>query len=183
MFRDENTLMQYHYQRNAELKTMMDNLNQFTIEEIESCSLPKWMRLALVNSKKRTIENEKYVSLKELVLKSFKESYVEDTKGTIFRWTGVEKFIYFGKTQILIKSQELFFVTQKGIWLDTVFTDKYDPGLNEYVFVKSCTFSEYKSYRQQDLQKRMPNFEHQLPVIGENLPNKSTASYSIYRLP
>jgi hypothetical protein len=172
-------MLEYHYKNNLELRTMIDNLESFSLEDIDNSTLPKWMRLALKQKKEIQIANQQMIfNIQE---GNIKENYVQDVSGKILKWNGTETYIYFGRSQILVNLNDLIFVSSKGIWLDTVFSKTIDPKLNQCVFVKNATFSEYKTFRQNELQKKYPNFDKLLPVIGQSDNISNTQPFSIYR--
>lgn len=176
MIRNIEKLFKYEYQRNDLVKHFFDNLETVSEEEIQSSLLMKWIRDYLCKSKQlNIINNRQNKIIDDFVVFATNE----DFSGKIIRWIGVEKFISFAKTELLVNNGDVLFVTATGIWNDTIFSSTIDKRLNNCVFIKNSVFSEYKRFRQQDLQKRYSNFEHILPIIGQN-SNSLSKPYSFF---
>lgn len=137
--RDNKTLLLAQAKKNPVLQSLI--AADLSIEEISKLPQAKWIRDGLIRIK----EEVGYANLEDYVLTNLKDSFNEDFTGTIIKWTGDEMFVFFGKTELLINTNDLMFKTDKGIWLDTVFTDKIDDRLNNCLEIKTSKFSEYKA--------------------------------------
>jgi len=177
LFRSEEKLLEYEAKKNLELRTILENLDSFSEQDIQNSNLLKWMKLAIIKNK-----NLNHIS--KLIDSHIEIGFVEDVSGKILQWNGTDKFIYFGKSQILIKFGDCIFMTKQGIWFDTVFTKRPDASIIPFVkFIQESTFSEYKTFRQKQLQAKNPNFEQILPIINANdSMTDSKIPFKIYRM-
>jgi hypothetical protein len=83
-----------------------------------------------------------------------KMAIMRDFTGEVFRYTGIDQFIPFGKSQLLIVNNSLLFVTDKGIYCDISFTSVIDNKLNERVSLGNCKFTEYQRMIKEELNKK-----------------------------
>ena len=140
MPRDQKTLLLSQAAKNPELQKLVDSANDMSLEDISKLNIAKWMRDALTRIK----QEAHYKDFQAFVLSNVIEPFGEDFTGNVVRWAGGETFMPFGRSELLVNENDLLFVTDKGIWLDTAFTDKPDPKLAACVPVKSCKFTEYR---------------------------------------
>lgn len=156
--------LEYEYRKNPLVKHFLDNIAIIDEDEIKSSKLIKWIREYLCDLKKALnyddsdliergftkFTNSKYA--KKIIY--IKEGVNPDFSGKIIRWVGEKTFIFFNKSEILVETDDLLFVTGKGIWNNTIFSSTIDQRLNKCVMVKNSTFSEYKRYIQFTMQLR-----------------------------
>lgn len=156
--------LEYEYKKNPLVKYFLDNIDIIDEDEIKSSKLIKWIREYLCKIKKASnfddsdlidrgfvkFTNSKYTK-KNIYIK---DGVNPDFSGKIIRWIGEPAFIFFNKFEILVETDDLLFVTGKGIWNNTIFSPTIDQRLNKCVMVKNSTFSEYKSYIQFTMQLR-----------------------------
>ena len=140
--RDSKTLLIQKAKNNPNLQSLIDA--DMTLDDISKLNQPKWIKDGLIKIK----EYKNYMDFEEYVLRNSKDSYVEDFIGDVGSWVLEETFLLFGKSEILIKTNDLFFITEKGIWLDTAFTNNIETKnrlMTQGKNIKSCKFSEYKT--------------------------------------
>jgi len=173
MSRDNKTLLLEKSKNDPKLKELVDSINAMSTEDINNLSnQAKWVRDGLVRIK----EESGYKNIEEYVLANCRDIYNEDFVGDIQRWLGDEVFIKFGRTDLLIRPDDLFFITDKGIWIDTIFTTTPDKALNPKVnfsLVKRCKFTEYK-----DEVKRAINSRHKIVEDALDKPMWTTKSWT-----
>jgi hypothetical protein len=67
-----------------------------------------------------------------------------DPMGVMRQWQGDGIYIRIGRTELLMKSGQLIWLDQSGVWIDTLFTKHIDPKLHSHtVFRARMTRSEY----------------------------------------
>lgn len=169
--------LEYEYRKNPLVKHFLDNIDIIDEDEIKSSKLIKWIREYLCDLKKTLnyddsdlidrgftkFTNSKYT--KKLIY--IKDGVNPDFGGKIVRWIGENTFIFFNKSEILVETDDLLFVTGKGIWNNTIFSSTIDRRLNKCVMVKNAAFSEYKSYIQITMQLR-----HGVTDQNESVPQQ-----------
>lgn len=146
--RDNKTLLIQKAKNNSALQTLIDNINTLDIDQLKD--QPKWVRDGLTRIK---AEGE-YANYEAYILANCRDAYNEDFSGGVFRYTGPDQFIPFGKSQLLVKTDNLLFVTDKGIWCDISFTTIIDDKLNERAFLRKCKFTEYQAMVKEELNKK-----------------------------
>lgn len=156
--------IKYEYNKNPLVKHLIDNIDNIDEQEINSTKLLKWIRQYILDLKKIKSFND-LLLIKEGYTKydydNFKPSiYVKNTfkndcSGKIIKWVGSDKYIFFDKSEILIETGDLLFVTADGIWNYSIFSKKIDKRLNKCVFVSNSTFTEYKTYHQHCLKNNI----------------------------
>jgi hypothetical protein len=147
-FRDNKTLLIGKAKHNTALQSLIDNINTIDISKLTD--QPKWVRDGLTRIK----AEKEYANYAEFVLANCKDGYNEDFTGEVFRYTGIDQFIPFGKSQLLIVNNSLLFVTDKGIYCDISFTSVIDNKLNERVSLGNCKFTEYQRMIKEELNKK-----------------------------
>ena len=139
--RDPKLLLLEQAKKNPTLQLLLDNLNNQTIEEIKNITgQPKWVVDALVR-----IKNDRhYKEFEAYVLDNCIDNVNQDFIGKVYKWISTETYVKFGNTDLLVKENDLLFITDKGIWIDTAFTKVSDDINKNILFIKECKFTEYK---------------------------------------
>ena len=140
MPRDQKTLLLAQAAKNPDLQKLVDTANSMSVEEIDQLSIAKWMRDGLIRIKR----DADFKDFEAFVLSNTIETFGEDFDGNLIRWDNEEVFMTFGKSELLVNLGDLLFITERGVWLDTAFTDKPDPRLSTCSVIKVCKFTEYR---------------------------------------
>lgn len=140
MTRTKAALLSAQAKKNPELQCLIDNVNDFSMDDINNLNQPKWIKEGLIVLK--SLAN--YKSFEEYVLAHCIDGFNEDFKGNIVKYIGEETFMKFGRTELLIKTNDLLFITEKGVWRDSAFTSQPDSRLSNFVSIKIGSFTEYK---------------------------------------
>lgn len=137
--RDGKTLLIQKSQKNEQFKKLVDSVPSLSIDDIEKLNQPKWVKDALVQIKSQ----EHYQEIDDAV-NSMTISFSEDFEGDVIAWNEQDTFISFGKSEILVNNGDILFRTEKGIWLDSIFTDTPDTQFDQCAKSTHCMFSEYR---------------------------------------
>lgn len=148
MIRDTQTLVNYHCKRNPELQKIKDNILNYSDDEIMAMNQQKWLKLGFIEYKK--IQREKELSL--YVLEKTKIVFQSDVEGNIYSFETPKKFIKMGKSEILVDTNDLFFITSAGTWYGTIFTKENLSHL--LCYKQASTFSQYKELCKKLLSKK-----------------------------
>jgi len=150
MARDKASLLTAQAKKNPELQSLIDSVDNISIDDIIKLTQPKWIKEGLIVLKCL----DGYKSMDEYVLAHCRYGFNEDFRGNIVKYTGEEMFMKFGRTDLLIKTNDLLFVTDKGVWRDSAFTTNPDPRLSKFEEIKTGTFTEYKKEVQHSICER-----------------------------
>ena len=140
MARTKAALLSAQAKKNPELQSLIDMLPTLSIDYINNLNQPKWIKEGLIVLKSLS----GYKSVEDYILAHCIDGFNEDFKGNIVKYIGEETFMKFGRSDLLIKTDDLLFITEKGVWRDSAFTYEPDSRLSNFVAIKIATFTEYK---------------------------------------
>lgn len=140
MARDKASLLSAQAKKNPVLQNLIDSVGQMTLDDIDKINQPKWIKEGLIILKSL----DGYKDITAYVLAHCIDGFTEDFRGNIVRYIGDEMFMKFGRTDLLIKTNDLLFITEKGVWRDSAFTAQPDARLSRFEEVKMGSFTEYK---------------------------------------
>src|ERR1035437_5412612 len=122
MARDKASLLSAQAKKNPVLQNLIDTVDNMTLSEIDKLNQRKWIREGLIVLKSL----DGYKDVASYVLAHCTYGFNEDFRGNIVKYIGDEMFMKFGRTDLLIKTNDLLFITEKGVWRDSAFTTQPD---------------------------------------------------------
>lgn len=155
--RDQHELFKSLVKKNPELQKILDNILETSNEEIEALSIQAWMKKEFMFIKSLAEEGKRMVNLKELLEKCVIETRNPDYEGYVYKWLGEEKFIKAGRTELLIRPNDLVFLNEHGLFLDTATINLLDTSKLE--LIKKCKLSEYRDMVNQLIYERYPEMK------------------------
>lgn len=126
--RNKIDLLRYEAKRKPELAALIARAHQLTDEEIDAAPVLKWMKSALRTVRRKTQDDEEVKRLMMSIEEHIVDFITPDPVGKMFRWDGAETFIYFGKSELLVPTGALLWMSdsQPGIWYETAFAKQID---------------------------------------------------------
>lgn len=126
MFRDTQTMLAYEAKRSPDLAKLISDISSLSEDDIRAArvKLP-WIRQALLELKRSTEVQQLSVDLEPYIV----DSKLPDPMGQTRRWNGDTGFMKIGRGHLEIRTGQLLWFDQDGVWFDTVFGKTFDPML------------------------------------------------------
>jgi hypothetical protein len=162
--RDIKAMIDYQAKRNPVLCSMLDNIDDYTKEEIEAERFPKWIRLHLFRMKDDTAFRARLED--SGVFDRIVQTTVPDTNGLVYQWTGADFWVKISgnRGDVFMRSGDLVFYPETGgMWINTLYSSTIDPRLRTAQRIGKRSKSEYGRDFQDMLQDRYR--AHNLPTI------------------
>jgi hypothetical protein len=142
--------------KDPKLQEIYNSIDTMSEEDISKLDYKPWVKKVLVELLSEAKELRKYKNIETYVLANVKESFNEDFVGKVFEWVSGEIYVKSKfDLDLLVRDNDLLFVTDKGIWVDTIFIDKNTDKLKSSCrFIKECKFTEYKLEVKKSIEKR-----------------------------
>ncbi len=136
-------LLIYESKRRPEIRALMElaETGELTDEQLNAAKVPlPWYRKALRDLRNARLENKRINVSMGNTMKSMEEhGLIRDgtlapSEGVMMQYVGPTQFITMGKGQIeLLEGRPVFFPKIGGVWIDTVFSGRIDPKLENQV--------------------------------------------------
>jgi hypothetical protein len=141
MFRDPLTILRYEMERRTDLAALAAEVDDLTEAEIRARPVAsRWMHDALIALKAMNRQKAMQATVADWAI----DGQLADPVGVLRRWSGSDGYVRIGRTELAVKTGQLLWLDQNGLWIDTIFTCHIDPKLKtQTVFQGKTTRSEY----------------------------------------
>lgn len=148
--RDWKELLNSDKKKNPQIKNIIDNITEYTIEDIRNFNLKKDITKRLIKLKELNPQGNIILSQKERIEKCISFSYKEDIIGKIYIWDNKEKqFDLTGKNEVyeIFENQPLWINLDKNIIkMDSLFFNSINLNIFNYCsFLKEGNMAEYSN--------------------------------------
>lgn len=171
--RDIVSLLLSEARRKPNIAVLVDNINNMSIEEIETIRVPlPWYRNALKKLKSQSTQADTNARAQELVNQFAVNGIVQDTNGTMRQYSGDTCFITVDRGNMLeIKTGSLiWFPKNGGVWIDTLFSVVIDGKLSDSTVVGEMSKSGYSTACAQRRNQNAPANTPHTVVDGASPP-------------